>query len=114
MRGDAGTEGSQAQERELLPGRRDRALASAVVETCATGTSARKARRIAERMGVGRLSKDQAGAITRSLDAGRGGAARARSLRLPHLRPEIFRRSNGGGTGNPYQTMTFGGLRVHP
>ena len=69
MRGDAGTEGSQAQERELLPGRRDRALASAVVETCATGTSARKARRIAERMGVGRLSKDQAGAIARSLDA---------------------------------------------
>ena len=69
MRGDAGTEGSQGQERELLPGRRDRALAPAVVETCATGTSARKARRIAERMGVGRLSKDQAGAIARSLDA---------------------------------------------
>jgi putative transposase len=61
--------GSQAQERELLPGRRDRALAPAVVETCATGTSARKARRIAEGTGVGRLSKDQAGAIARSLDA---------------------------------------------
>lgn len=69
MRGDASTEGSQGQERELLPGRRDRALAPAVVETCATGTSTRKARRIAERMGVGRLSKDQAGAIARSLDA---------------------------------------------
>lgn len=69
MRGDAGAEGSQAQERELLPGRRDRALAPAVVETCATGTSARKARRIAERMGVGPLSKDQASAIARSLDA---------------------------------------------
>ena len=69
MRGDAGTEGSQVQEREPLPGRRDRALAAAVVETCATGTRARKARRIAERMGVGRLSKDQAGAIARSLDA---------------------------------------------
>lgn len=44
----------------------------------------------------------------------RGGAARARSLRLPHLQPEIFRRSNGGGTGNPYQTMTLEGWRVFP
>ena len=69
MRGNAGAKGSQAQEQELLPGRCDRALAATVVETCATGTSARKARRIAERMGVGRLSKDQAGAIARSLDA---------------------------------------------
>ncbi len=49
--------------------RADRAPAAAVAETCATGTSARKARRVAERTGVGRLSKDRAGAIARDLDA---------------------------------------------
>lgn len=47
----------------------DRALAAAVAETCATGASTRKARRVAERMGVGGLSKDQAGAMARDLDA---------------------------------------------
>lgn len=47
----------------------DRALAAAVAEMCATGTSTRKVQRVAERMGVGRLSKDRAGAIARDLDA---------------------------------------------
>jgi hypothetical protein len=62
-------------------------------------------------MGVGRLSKDQAGAIARSLDAGRGGAARARSLRLPHPQPEIFRRSNPQLRG--YQTQHRRAGRPH-
>ena len=45
----------------------DRAIAAAVAETCATGTSTRKARKIAGAMGIERLSKDQAGAIAASL-----------------------------------------------
>ena len=47
----------------------DRALAAAVAETCATVTSTRKVQRIAEKMGVSRLSKGQVGAIASSLDA---------------------------------------------
>ena len=46
-----------------------RALVAAVAETCATGASTRKVRRVAEKMGVSRLSKDQASAIASSLDA---------------------------------------------
>ena len=49
-----------------------RALVAAVAETCATGTSTRKARRVAEKMGVSRLSKDRVGAIAPSLDADAG------------------------------------------
>ncbi|MGN0287482.1 MAG: IS256 family transposase [Atopobiaceae bacterium] len=48
----------------------DRALVSAVAEMYATGTSTRKVQRIAEKLGVDRLSKDQAGAIAQSLDEG--------------------------------------------
>ena len=47
----------------------DRALVSAVAEMYATGTSTRKVQRVAEKMGVSRLSKDQASSIARSLDA---------------------------------------------
>lgn len=47
----------------------DRALVAAVAETCATGTSTRKVQRVARKMGIDRLSKDQAGAIARDLDA---------------------------------------------
>ncbi len=47
----------------------DRALVATVAEMYATGTSTRKVQRVAERMGVTRLSKDQAGSIARSLDA---------------------------------------------
>ena len=36
----------------------DRALAAAVAEMYVTGTSTRKVQRVAERMGVSRLSKD--------------------------------------------------------
>ena len=46
----------------------DRALVAAVSETCATGTSTRRVQRVAQKMGVDRLSEDQAGAMARSLD----------------------------------------------
>lgn len=49
--------------------RADRALVAAVAEMYATGTSTRKVRRVAEKMGVSRLSKDQVSAIASSLDA---------------------------------------------
>jgi len=47
----------------------DRALVAAVAEMYATGTSTRKVQRVAEKMGVSRLSKDQVSAIASSLDA---------------------------------------------
>lgn len=47
----------------------NRALVAAVAEMYATGTSTRKVRRVAEKMGVFRLSKDQVSAIASSLDA---------------------------------------------
>lgn len=47
----------------------DRALVTAVAEMYATGTSARKVQRVAEKMGVSRPSKDQVSAIASSLDA---------------------------------------------
>jgi putative transposase len=47
----------------------DRALVAAVAEACATGTSTRKVQRVARKMGIDGLSKDQAGAIARDLDA---------------------------------------------
>lgn len=47
----------------------DRALVAAVAEMYATGASARKVQRAAEKMGVSRLSKDQVSAIASSLDA---------------------------------------------
>lgn len=48
----------------------DRALVAAVAEMYATGTSTRKVQRVAEKMGVSRLSKDQVSAIASSLGAG--------------------------------------------
>ena len=47
----------------------DRALAAAVAEMCAGGTSTRKVQRVAERMGVSSLSKDKVTAICACLDA---------------------------------------------
>lgn len=47
----------------------DRALVAAVAETCAAGTSTRKVQRVARKMGIDRLSKDQVSAIARDLDA---------------------------------------------
>lgn len=47
-----------------------RALVAAAAEMHTTGTSTRKAQRVAEKMGVSRLSKDQMGAIASGLDAG--------------------------------------------
>ena len=47
----------------------DRAVASAVAEMYATGTSTRKVQRIAEKLGISRLSKDQVSAMARDLDA---------------------------------------------
>ena len=47
----------------------DRALVAAVAETCAAGTSTRKVQRVARKMGIDRLSKDQVSTIARDLDA---------------------------------------------
>ena len=47
----------------------DRALVAAVAEMYATGTSARKVQRVAEKTGVSRPSKDRVGATASSLDA---------------------------------------------
>lgn len=66
----------------------DRALVAAVAETCATGTSARKVARVAERLGVPGMSRDRAGAIAASLDSeARGPLARDPSAsEMPYLR----------------------------
>ena len=50
--------------------RADRAVAAAVAESWTNGISTRKMERIARKMGIGRLSKDQVSAMCRSLDAG--------------------------------------------
>lgn len=50
--------------------RADRAVAAAVAESWANGVSTRKMERIAQKMGIERLSKDQVSAMCRSLDAG--------------------------------------------
>ncbi len=47
----------------------DRAVVAAVAEMYATGTSTRKVQRVAERLGISRLSKDQVSAIAGNLDA---------------------------------------------
>ena len=47
----------------------DRAVVSAAAEMYATGTSTRKVQRIAEKLGISRLSKDQVSAIAKNLDA---------------------------------------------
>ena len=47
----------------------DRAVVSAVAEMYATGTSTRKVQRIAEKLGISRLSKDQVSTIAKGLDA---------------------------------------------
>ena len=46
----------------------ERALVAAAVEMYTTGTSARKVKRVTEKIGVSRLSKDQVSAIASSLD----------------------------------------------
>ena len=47
----------------------DRAVVAAVAEMYATGTSTRKVQRVAEKLGISRLSKDQFSAIAQNLDA---------------------------------------------
>ena len=47
----------------------DRAVAATVAEMYATGTSTRKVAKVAAKMGIERLSKDQVSAIAQSLDA---------------------------------------------
>ena len=49
--------------------RADRAVAAAVAESWANGVSTRKMERIARKMGIERLSKDQVSAMCKSLDA---------------------------------------------
>ena len=46
----------------------DRAVVAAVAEMYATGTSTRKVQRVAEKLGIHKLSKDQVSAIARNLD----------------------------------------------
>ena len=56
----------------------DRALVAAVAEMYATGTSTRKVQRVAEKIGVSRLSKDQVSAIaTRAWTRHRGSVRKA-------------------------------------
>jgi transposase-like protein len=76
LRGDAEPEDTEVQEGKLLPRRHPRALPedrqaliAAVAEMYETGTSTRKVQRIAGRMGIDRLSKDQVSSMARSLDA---------------------------------------------
>ena len=47
----------------------DRAVVSAAAEMYAAGTSTRKVQRIAKKLGISRLSKDQVSAIAKDLDA---------------------------------------------
>ena len=47
----------------------DRAVVAAVAEMYATGTSTRKVQRVAEKLGISRLSNDQVSAIAQNLDA---------------------------------------------
>ena len=47
----------------------NRAVVAAVAEMYATGTSTRKVQRVAEKLGISRLSKDQVSAIAQNLDA---------------------------------------------
>lgn len=47
----------------------DRALVAAVAEMYATGTSTRKVQKIARKMGIDRLSRDQVSAMAKDLDA---------------------------------------------
>ena len=47
----------------------DRAVVAAAAEMYATGTSTRKVQRVAEKLGISRLSKDQVSAIAQNLDA---------------------------------------------
>ena len=69
--------------------RTGRALMAAVAEMHGTGTSTRKVQRMAGRMGTGRLSKDQASSMARSLDADVGElpARPLGDLAMPHLWP---------------------------
>ena len=58
----------------------DRAVTCAVAETCALGVSMRRAGKVLERMGAGRLSK---GAVSRTCAAPGDEVAELRSRRLP-------------------------------
>ena len=62
--------------------RADRAVAAAVAESWTNGVSTMKMERIARKMGIGRLSKDQVSAMCRSLDTAVA---------------ELFSRDLGGG-----------------
>ena len=64
--------------------------------------------RISRKLGASRNT------VTKYAEMRDGRRAHARTHNIYVLRPETFRCSNGGGTGNPYQTMTFGGWRVFP
>lgn len=78
----------------------DRAVAAAVAETCATGTSTRKVQRVAAAMGIERMSRDQAGAICAGPGSGVGelSAGPLGDLPTPYLRLDatyVKRRRSG-------------------
>lgn len=66
--------------------RADKAVAAAVAEMCANGISTRKIERIAQRMGIDRLSSSQVNRICKRLDA-EVAALRARefAMAMPRL-----------------------------
>ena len=66
--------------------RADKAVAAAVAEMCANGVSTRKVERIAQRMGIDRLSSSQVSRICKRLDA-EVAALRAREfdMAVPYL-----------------------------
>lgn len=78
----------------------DRAVAAAVAETCATGTSTRKVQRVAAAMGIERMSRDQADAICAGPGSGVGelSAGPLGDLPTPYLRLDatcVKRRRSG-------------------
>ena len=82
---------TQAAQRQLLPEdiveryqRVDRAVVAAVAEMYATGTSTRKVQRVAEKLGISKLSKDTGQRDSEEPRCRRGRAARAGSGRIAH------------------------------
>lgn len=94
--------------------RADRAVAAAVAESWANGVSTRKMERIAQKMGIGRLSKDQVSAMCRSLDAGVAEPA-SRDLGevgFPHLFLDATYVKRRGGDGRVQSTAVVTAIGV--
>ena len=85
----------------------DRAPVVTAAETCATGTSTRKARGIASKMGTGHLPEDWAGAIARDLDA-MSGRARPTPRRVYDTDEVLAGRAGTAWGHAPRQSRTEG------